>query len=202
MINFKINPQECALLVVDVQVDFCSPDGATARRGRPNTKMQALPSKINKFVDDIKDTSILPIYIRSVIDEDNLMPNEQFLIEMKGVKRPTQKNTDGAEFYGLDFPNNALFVEKVTSEPFTRTHFKDILINQGIKTVVICGVRTEICVGSTARRAYTEGFNVIILSDLVATRDNTAEDEAYELRYLDAYVGFVMYSEDFLQHLE
>ena len=45
MKNFKLNPEECALLVVDVQVDFCSPEGATARRGRPNTKMQALPSK-------------------------------------------------------------------------------------------------------------------------------------------------------------
>ena len=149
-----------------------------------------------------KDTGILPIYIRSVIDEDNLMPNEKFFIEMKGVKRPTQKNTDGAEFYGLDFPDNAIFVEKYSSDPFTRTNFKDLLLNHGIKTLLICGVRTEICVGSTARRAYTEGFNVIVLSDLVATRDHNTTDEAYELRYLDAYVGFVMDTEEFLQHLQ
>ena len=201
MDSLQPKAHDCALLVIDVQVDFCSPTGSTAKRGRPNTMMQALPAKINTFVNTIQDTGILPIYIRTVVDENNLMPNERLFNRLKGVTRPTQINTEGAEFYGLDFPDTAIFLEKYASDPFTRTPFKELLINHGIKTVVVCGVRTEICVGSTARRAYSEGFNVVILSDFVATRDNNIEDEKYELRYLDAYIGFVMHSDDFLQSL-
>ncbi len=197
----KFDPTTCALLVVDVQVDFCAPDGATALRGRPNTLMRALPAKINAFVEAIAGSGVLPIYIRAVVDEDELPENARFFNAMKGVKRPTRKDTRGAEFYGLDFPQNALFVEKKAGDPFTRTHFKQVLLDHSIKTVLVCGVRTEICVDSTARQAFNEGFNVIIIEDLVATRDNNLDDAAYSLKFLDAYVGFVLSSADVLQML-
>ena len=32
MTQFRFHPIECALIVVDVQVDFCSPTGSTAKR--------------------------------------------------------------------------------------------------------------------------------------------------------------------------
>lgn len=202
MKDFHLNPKDCALLVVDVQVDFCSPDGATAKRGRPNTKMQAIPDKINTLVKEIDGSGILPIYIRAIVDEDNLPSNMRFFNEMKGVKRPTQKNTEGAEFYGLDFPDNPIFFEKSASDPFTRTNFTQLLTDNGITTVLVCGVRTEICVEATARRAFNEGFTVIVLSDLVATRDNNADDETHSLKFLDAYVGFVMDTTELKRRLQ
>ncbi|MEM9953136.1 MAG: isochorismatase family cysteine hydrolase [Chloroflexota bacterium] len=201
MPTLQFDPVTCALLVVDVQVDFCSPDGATARRGRPNTKMQALPAKINAFVKQLEDSGVLPIYIRAVVDEENLSEQAQFFNEMKGVKRPTQKNTVGAEFYGLEFPDNALFIEKTGGDPFLKTNLKQQLHEHGIKTVLVTGVRTEICVDNTARIAAREGFHVVIIEDLVATRDNNYDDAAYALKYLDAYVGFVISSDETLQVL-
>jgi len=201
MKNLQFNPVECALLVVDVQVDFCSPDGATARRGRPNLQMQALPAKINAFVKQLEGSGVVPVYIKAVVDEENLPENERFFNEMKGVKRPTQKDTKGAEFYGLEFPSDAIFFEKVAGDPFTRTNFKQILVDKEIKTVLVCGVRTEICVDNTARQAKNEGFNVVIIRDLVATRDNNTDDATYALKYLDAYVGFVLESGNVLEVL-
>ncbi|MEO1645237.1 MAG: cysteine hydrolase, partial [Chloroflexota bacterium] len=199
--KLSFDPATCALLVVDVQVDFCLPDGATARRGRANTQMQALPAKINTFVGQLAGSGVLPVYIRAVVDEDALPDNARFFNKMKGVNRPTKKDTQGADFYGLDFPDTAVFHEKVAGDPFTRTNFKAVLDTHGIKTVLVCGVRTEICVDNTARQAFNEGYHVVIIEDLVATRDANSDDAQYALRYLDAYVGFVLSSDTVLDVL-
>lgn len=201
MPKLQFNPKRCALLVVDVQVDFCSPDGATARRGRSNLAMQALPPKINDFVAQLDGSGVLPVYIRAVVDEDDLPANARFFNKMKGVKRPTQKDTIGAEFYGLEFPANAIFHEKKAGDPFTRTNFKTVLDEYHIETVLICGVRTEICVDNTARQANNQGYNVVILKDLVATRDDNVDDANYALKYLDAYEGFVLTNDEALTSL-
>lgn len=201
MPQLRFDPATTALLVVDVQVDFCSPHGATARRGRPNSKMQALPAKINTFVKQLEGSGVLPIYIRAVVDENNLPANAVFFNQMKGVNRPTKINTVGSEFYGLEFPENSIFQEKTGADPFVNTDLGDKLRTQNIETVLVTGVRTEICVDNTARIANREGFNVVIIEDLVATRDNNDDEAAYALKYLDAYVGFVISSSETLSAL-
>lgn len=194
MQQFRLNPRECVLIVVDVQVDFCSPDGATARRGRPNTRMQALPDKINAFVKELHDAGVLLVYTQAIVNETNLAPNVRFFNEMKGITRPTQEGSGGESLYNLDIPADAIILRKECPDAFTSTRLKQILQERGIRTLLICGVRTEICVESLARRAFVEGFNVIVISDLVATRDNNADDEQHTLKFIDAYVGFVMNS--------
>ncbi|MGB7337910.1 MAG: isochorismatase family cysteine hydrolase [Phototrophicaceae bacterium] len=201
MIQLYFDPTTVALLVVDVQVDFCSPYGATARRGRANSKMQALPAKINRFVNQLEGSGVLPVYIRAIVDEGNLPANAAFFNKMKGVNRPTKINTVGSEFYGLHFPENSIFQEKTGADPFVNTDLADKLRAQGIETVLVTGVRTEICVDNTARIANREGFNVVIIEDLVATRDNNYDEAAYALKYLDAYVGFVISSDKTLSAL-
>jgi nicotinamidase-related amidase len=195
MAQFHLDPKTCALIVVDVQVDFCSPTGSTAKRGKPNTKMQALPAKINSFVKEIEGLGVLFVYVKSVVYEEHLAPNVRFFNQMKGIKPPTQAGTDGAELYDLYIPQGSIIISKETVEPFTATNLKQILEEKGISSVLICGVRTEICVDGTARKAFAEGYNVLVISDLVATRDNNADDEQYALRFIDAYTGFVMSSD-------
>jgi ureidoacrylate peracid hydrolase len=194
MTQFHFAPEECALIVVDVQADFCSPSGSTARRGRPNTRMQALPDRINGFVNEVHGLGVLLVYVKAIVNEARLAPNVRFFNEMKGIKRPTQEGSGGEEFYNLDIPAGAVIIRKEAADPFTSTNLKQILEERYIRTVLICGVRTEICVDATARKAFTEGYNVIVISDLVATRDNNTDDEQYALRFIDAYVGFVMES--------
>jgi ureidoacrylate peracid hydrolase len=201
MAQFRLNPQECALIVVDVQVDFCSPNGSTAKRGKPNTRMQALPDRINAFVKRVHSLGVFLVYVKSVVNENRLAPNVRFFNEMKGIKRPTQEGSGGEEFYNLDIPEHAVLVQKETADPFTATTLKQILEEHHINSVLICGVRTEICVDATARKAFSEGYNVVVISDLVATRDNNSDDERYALKYIDAYVGFVLHSTEVLEVL-
>jgi nicotinamidase-related amidase len=53
-------------------------------------------------------------------------------------------------------------------DTFASTNLDFILRSKGIKTVVLGGFLTNICVESTMRTAYERGFEVITLTDCVA----------------------------------
>jgi nicotinamidase-related amidase len=200
--GFRILGHETALIVADIQVDFCSPEGSTAKRGHANTLMQALPPKVNAFVRKIHPLGVLVVYTQAIVDEDNLPENMRFFNEIKGINRPTKKGSGGEELYGLEIPANAVIVPKIYADPFASTPLKSVLDSRTIRNVLVCGVRTEICVDSTARRANAEGYNVFILTDLVATRDNKVEAQQRVLEFFDAYFGFAIHSDMILQMMQ
>ena len=186
--TFKAN--ECALLIVDVQTAFCSPTGQTGRK-HANTQMQALPAKINEFVKDFRALGGLPIYIKSVPDDESSTENQKWLDTLKGISRPATKDNPELDLYGLEIHRDAIILEK-KSDGFAHTHLKDILDAQSIKTVLVCGVRTEICVRRTAERSASEGYLTFILEDLCATRDVNTDHADQALMFLNAYTGVVL----------
>ncbi len=192
-IRCTFNAKECSLLIVDVQVCFCSPTGTTARK-HANSSMQALPTKINAFVAKFKRLGGLPIYIKSVPSEDCVSDNEKWLNQLKGITRPNSKQDPELELYGLDIAADAIIIEK-PSDGFAHTPLKDTLVAHGIKNVLICGVRTEICVRRIAERSASEGYLTFVLEDLCATRDANQDHAEQALMFLNAYTGVVLDSE-------
>lgn len=186
----KFDARTCALLIVDVQRSFCSPTGATGRR-HANQQMQALPAKINRFVEGFIERGGLPIYIKSVPDDENSSTTAKWLDALKGHGRPARSDDPELDLYGLDLPSDALIVEK-KSDGFAETNLKGILEQNGIRTVLICGVRTEICVRRVAERSASEGYLVFVLSDLCATRDANVDHADQALMFLNAYTGIVL----------
>jgi hypothetical protein len=73
-LNIHVSPTESVLLVVDVQVDFCSPTGMTARK-HLNSQMQALPAKINEFVRYFQPLGGSLVYLKAVVDPTNRPEN-------------------------------------------------------------------------------------------------------------------------------
>lgn len=192
-ITEKFDARTCALLIVDVQRSFCSPTGTTGRR-HANEQMQALPAKINRFVEEFVERGGLPVYIKSVPDDENSSPTAKWLDALKGHRRPARSDDPELDLYGLDLPSDALIVEKKV-DGFAETNLKEILDENGIRTVLVCGVRTEICVRRVAERSASEGYLVFVLSDLCATRDANAEHADQALMFLNAYTGVVLESE-------
>ncbi len=194
-LELSLNPYECALLVIDVQDMFCSPTGVTGRK-HANTRMQALPAKINTFAETFRKAGGLPIYIRAVTDAESRPQNMKWLDKIKGASFPTNPDHSDYSFYGLDIPKDAITLEKRCGDAFTSTDLKQILDAHSIKNVLLSGVRTEICVRRAAERASGEGYFVLVLRDLCATRDACAEHEDQALMFLNAYSGLVTTTEE------
>ena len=200
-LDLSLNPRECALLIVDVQEMFCSPTGVTGRK-HANTRMQALPAKINAFTETFRRAGGLPIYIRAVTDGANRPQNMKWLDKVKGVSFPADPNHSDYDFYGLAIPEDAITLEKRCGDAFASTDLKGIMDARGIEYVLVSGVRTEICVRRAAERASSEGYLVFVLRDLCATRDACAEHEDQALMFLNAYTGVVTTTEKVRGFLE
>ncbi len=82
----------------------------------------------------------------------------------------------------MDLPEDTIIISKAT-EPdkeaysgFEGTNLAEILRENGVEKVYICGVATEYCVKATALDAVRHGFETYLLSDAVKGI-NPPEDE-------------------------
>ena len=77
-----------------------------------------------------------------------------------------------AEPYEFEFDprHTALVViDKPGKGAFCATDFDHILHNRGIKSLIVCGVTTEVCVTTTLREANDRGYECVVLSDCVGS---------------------------------
>ncbi|HEY9524592.1 MAG TPA: isochorismatase family protein [Thermopolyspora sp.] len=58
---------------------------------------------------------------------------------------------------------------KTSRNAFTTTNLQQILTEQGIRDLIICGIQTEQCCETTARLAADLGFDVTFVTDATAT---------------------------------
>jgi nicotinamidase-related amidase len=58
-----------------------------------------------------------------------------------------------------------MIIEKPQYDAFFKTELNEILMENEIKTVVVCGVMTHLCCETTARSAFVHGFEVIFPVD-------------------------------------
>lgn len=200
-LELTLEPSECALLVIDVQDMFCFPTGVTGRK-HANTRMQALPGKINAFADPFRRAGGLVVYIRALTDEANRPAHMKWLDRVKGNYFPEDPDHNDYRFYGLSIPEDDIVLEKRCGDAFTSTDLKELLDARSVRHVLVSGVRTEICVRRAAERASSEGYVVFVLRDLCATRDACGEHEDQALMFLNAYSGLVTTSVEMTGWLE
>lgn len=160
MTAIKIDPTQAALIIVDVQHDFC-PGGALP-----------VPDG-DKVIPPINHMLSYPWL--TVATKDWHPPNHCSFKEQGGPWPPhCVQDTKGADFHPLlDTPKICLVVtkgsrvEKDAYSGFDGTDLAKILRERGVKRVVICGLATEYCVRATACDALKEGFDVLVLEDAI-----------------------------------
>jgi ureidoacrylate peracid hydrolase len=77
------------------------------------------------------------------------------------------------------------------------TNLETILRAHGIKTVMLAGVTTDVCVESTARDAFMRDYHVLFVSDCTGVDDPAVQQAALER--IERYFGHVVSSDDILE---
>ena len=116
------------------------------------------------------------------------------------------KGTEGAKVIPELEPDQAkdYIVEKRTYSGFYETGLDPLLRSlykgEGVKTVILGGLHTHMCVRHTAADAFFRGYQIIVASDGVEAF--TIEDQQQGLKYLEnVYSARIMTANEIIQQL-
>jgi ureidoacrylate peracid hydrolase len=166
----KVNPAHTALLIVDVQRDFCAPDGAFSALGRNLERIERILPRLQLLVESARQSRVTLVflrYVQSALTESDVHLEQR--ARGRADLRYCQEGTTGAEFYYV-LPEAAdAVVNKHRYSGFIDTDLSIILRSRGIRTIVMTGVATNGCVEATARDGFMHDFYVVFVDDCSAT---------------------------------
>jgi len=177
--KYIINKDRDALIIVDVQRDFCG--GGTL----PVPEGEKVIPVMNRYIEKFSEAGALIVATR-----DWHPPNHVSFKNYGGSWPPhCIQGTLGADFHpNLKLPREAKIVSKATSADkeaysgFDGTDLENELKNAGIIRVFVGGLATDYCVKSTVLDALSLGFETVLLFDAIKGVDVNPGDSEKAIR--------------------
>lgn len=175
-----------ALLVVDMQNAFLHDDGENYYPAARDIVPVALA-----LIETAAQSGAVIVHIADT-HRAGFHDFEQPYLPLHGV----EGGFDAAFFegFGPQGRPNEIAIKKRRYSAFFATELGLFLREQGIERVVLCGVKTNVCVRATAQDAFANGFSVVVVGDAVNT--NRAHLGEASLEDIDRYLGRVVSFED------
>ena len=177
-------PQHTALVVVDLQNDFCSQGGRIEQLGCNIDSLQACVAPTMRLVEEARRASVLVIYTKGKAYPNGLCTAPPDLARksvMFGDKEPllVVEGTWGYELVDMLKPlPNEVIIEKFRHNAFRGTNLDNLLRSNDIKTVIVSGVLTQQCVAATIRGAIEYDYYVVVPRDCVEASNADLQNAA------------------------
>jgi ureidoacrylate peracid hydrolase len=185
-----IRPNNCVLLVVDVQNDFCARGGVFARHKHDLTQIRAMMLRLKKLLESARPLGVRIAFTQHEHNDaqvPELIALRNGLFE--GGNKPCRPGTWGAEFCSPVLPKlgEPIFTKHRYSA-FSNTTFDQYLRDANVSTLIVTGVLTNVCVETTVRDADLFGYCSVVVKDCVAS--DSLRLHRNSLANLDAYFGW------------
>jgi nicotinamidase-related amidase len=171
-----------ALLVIDMQRDFCAAGGYAQRAGLDVARLAAPIANIRRLLDAARSRGWLVVHTREghLPDLSDCPPAKLARSIAAGAAigsvgpmgRLLVRGEPGHDFIDelRPTPDEAV-IDKPGYGAFHGTGLLGLLQAHGIARLVVCGVTTEVCVHSTVREATDRGFRCLTVADATAASD-------------------------------
>lgn len=187
---------KAAVVVIDMQNDFCASTGAFANAGIDISANSRIVQPADAFVKTMRKAGAKIVWIKQAISPNHMSP-----AAMRRLRRAPERlelckpGTPGFDLVeGLEvFPEDSI-VEKFRYSAFLGSSLDQILRSCDIQTVVLIGTAANGCVDSTARDAAQLDYDVVIAGDLTGHSDPTLA--AASLKNLDRHFALVCTSDE------
>jgi biuret amidohydrolase len=197
-----------ALVIIDMQRDFVLPGGFGEALGNDTSLLLAAVGPIERVLTRAREIGMLVIHTREGHRPDltDCPPaklhrgGKTFIGEPGPMGRILVRGEQGHDIIEQLYPiDGEPVIDKPGKGSFHATDLAQILSDRGVKTLVVCGVTTEVCVHTTVREANDRGFECVVLSDGVASYFPEFQRVALEMiKAQGAIFGWVSDSDRFL----
>ena len=171
----KLNAKETCLIVIDMLNDFVRKDGALVVQNA-----EGLIPFQNQILLSARDAGIRVIYLA-----DNHEPNDD---EFEKWPAHAIVGTKGSKIIDELKPlKDEKILPKRRYSGFFGTDLDLRLRENGIKTIILVGVLTDICVMYTSADASARGYEVIVIKD--ATDSNSTRNHEFAIEHMKSVHG-------------
>ncbi|GAB7387118.1 cysteine hydrolase [Bacillaceae bacterium] len=212
-------PFECmlsrtALMIIDMQNDFCSPGGFGEKLGNDITRTKGIIPVIRELLEACRERRMLIIHTREghLPDLSDCPKSKLKRSKRQGagigdqgpMGRLLVRGEKGHAIVRELTPlENEWVIDKPGKGAFYRTNLHERLQNAGIEWLILTGVTTHVCVHTTLREANDRGYECLVLEDATAAFDLADHEAAIRMVHQQGGIfGWVSNSKSLLHCLK
>lgn len=181
-----------ALLAIDMQRDFLDAEGYAARAGLDISRLQAAIPGVARLLKAARTVGLPVIHTREANAPDLSDVPPAFLAATTRTGARVGSPGPLGRFLIRGEPGSAIIdalaplasevaIDKPGFSAFEGTALGAMLAARGVRTLILCGITTEVCVSSTLRTAIDRGFDCITVSDACASAFPELHDAALKM---------------------